>query len=102
LGAKRYDCLLDPAYARIIVPEASLLSTPLRHVFAREMTMKRLALGAALLLSSITPFATANAAPVAPVAEVAKQSYVEYLGSFSLGGEVYDVFAVYDLGGGYY
>ncbi len=61
--------------------------------------MKRIAISAAMLLSAIMPISTAVAAP-APVA--ATQSYVEYLGSVSIGGVVYDVFYVEDLGGGWY
>jgi hypothetical protein len=61
--------------------------------------MKSIALSAALLFSAIMPLSTAVAAP-APVA--ADQSMIEYLGSFEAGGDVYDVFLVTDLGGGWY
>ena len=63
--------------------------------------MKRIALSAALLLSAIMPISTAVAAP-APAPAAATQSYVEYLGSVEIGGVVYDVFYVEDLGGGWY
>ena len=63
--------------------------------------MKRIALSAALLLSAIMPISTAVAAP-APAPVAATQSYVEYLGSVEMGGVVYDVFYVEDLGGGWY
>jgi hypothetical protein len=61
--------------------------------------MKRIALSAALLFSAIMPISTAVAAP-APAA--ATQSMVEYLGEISIGGEIYDVYLVTDLGGGWY
>jgi len=63
--------------------------------------MKRIAIAAAFLLSAITPAAAVHAAP-APATVAAAQSYVEYLGSVEIGGVVYDVFYVEDLGGGWY
>lgn len=42
------------------------------------------------------------AAQAAPAAVENKHSYVEYIGSFESGGQVYDVYEVTDLGGGYY
>jgi hypothetical protein len=65
--------------------------------------MKRIAIAAAFLLSAITPAAAVHAAPApAPATVAAAQSYVEYLGSVEIGGVVYDVFYVEDLGGGWY
>ncbi len=61
--------------------------------------MKRIVLAASLAFSSVLPFAAAHAAPTAVDA---KHSYVEYIGSFESGGEIYDVYQVTDLGGGYY
>lgn len=61
--------------------------------------MKHIILAATLLLSAVAPLSAASAAPSAAVT---KQSYFEYVGSFSDGGDVYDVYAVYDLGGGWY
>jgi hypothetical protein len=61
--------------------------------------MKRIALSAALLFSAIMPISAAVAAPT-PTA--ASQSLVEYLGDVSIGGEVYEVYRVTSLGGGWY
>jgi len=61
--------------------------------------MKRIMLAASLVVSAVLPFTAAHAAPAAVEA---KHSYVEYIGSFESGGEIYDVYEVTDLGGGYY
>jgi hypothetical protein len=67
--------------------------------------MKSIALSAALLLSAVMPLSTAVAAPApapAPVAAAANQSMIEYLGEVEIGGDIYDVYLVTDLGGGWY
>ncbi len=61
--------------------------------------MKRIMLAASLVFSAVLPVTAAQAAPAAVEA---KHSYVEYIGSFESGGEIYDVYEVTDLGGGYY
>ncbi|UUL83172.1 hypothetical protein [Sphingomonas qomolangmaensis] len=61
--------------------------------------MRRIVLAASLLFSTVMPFTTAHAAPAAVEA---KQSLVEYLGSFESGGVTYDVYLVTDFGGGVY